>query len=187
MNWQQYGQSEQSVPSSPVQLSVLLSVTSCFCEDRLLLNFHAILSHTAFINPQPTGVESKLVPHISESKMDFELFWIEVKSRYRKIHTYFCFNYLITLHYILLFLLTLLPVSQCLQGQCLSSTPTPTPLCTLTNSTPSPLPRLQARASRGAPNNTEALRTTPLPAQCSTPSTSRQPVSFPACPHEKRF
>lgn len=64
--------------------------------------------------------------------------------------------------------------SQCLQGRCLSSTPTPVPPYILTHSTHSPLLHLQARASRVAPRSTEVLLTTQLPAQSSTHSTRRQ-------------
>jgi len=72
-------------------------------------------------------------------------------------------------------------MSQCLKGQCLSSTPTPTPPCTLTRSTPSPLPHRQAKASRVVHNSMEVLLTTQLPVRSSTSSTSRrQQVRPPA-------
>lgn len=67
-----------------------------------------------------------------------------------------------------------IPVSQCLKGQCLSSIPTQAPPCTPTRSTPSLLPRLQAKPSRVGPHNTGVLLATQLPAQSSTNSTSRQ-------------
>lgn len=69
---------------------------------------------------------------------------------------------------------SMIPVTQCLQGQCISSIPTPAPPCTLTHSTPSPLPRLQAKPSRVVLHNMEVLLATRLPAQFSTHSTSRQ-------------
>lgn len=67
-----------------------------------------------------------------------------------------------------------LPVPQCLQGQCLSSTHTLVPPCTHTHSTLSPLQHLQAKPSRGGPHSTAVLPAILRPVQSSTNSTSRQ-------------
>lgn len=63
---------------------------------------------------------------------------------------------------------------QCLQGQCLNSTPTLAPPCTHTHSTHSPLQPLQAKPSKGGLHSMAVLPVTRLPVQSSTSSTSRQ-------------